>query len=659
MSFLYPSLLWALFALLIPIAVHLFNFRRHKREYFSNTALLRTIHQENIRTHRLKHLVALLLRCLFIAALVLAFAFPYPPVSDTGADGEDDVVGIYIDNSVSMRALSDKTSLLDDARESARSLVGQYPPSTRFILLTNSFEMQNEYPMNQEEMLDRLDRMSPDGPPVKMNEVMERFAMLRRYHGFESASLFAYSDFQKNMFHLSGVQPDSTLRVFVVPMSVETVSNISIDTLWLGSPILQTGLANEVHVVVHNRGERDVLGLPVNLVMDDKTVAASTVDVEEGDKAELVMQILPQSTGSIRCSVSLTDYPIVYDDAYHFVMEPRRSLSVVELNSSEKPSALSLIFADDPQFDYVVMNPSRCDLNVLSKAQLVVVNASSEANATLRQALEEDAAGGASVVLFHDEGVIDTNRLTVSDLAVKHAFFDDMILELPQHADLPKVFSHTRLTSDARSTTLIHLANGDPLLTLRKEGKGYVFDFATTLDPQWSTLTDNAIFVPLMLKMALLGGGVGKTSYTIGEDKVLVFNDLNFFGDVDLHLLKHDDAFELIPSFEVRNNRLFVFVDEELQEPGFYDLVLNDSVCHVLAWNDSRLESDMDYNDQMQIKKAFSEAGMEVSAVFEADDFAHHDVAQAIARRSTWWRWFVLLALLAIVGEVAVLRFWK
>ena len=100
----------------------------------------KTIHQENIRTHRLKHLVALLLRCLFIAALVLAFAFPYPPVSDTGADGEDDVVGVYIDNSVSMRALSDKTSLLDEARESARSLVGQYPPSTRFILLTNSFE---------------------------------------------------------------------------------------------------------------------------------------------------------------------------------------------------------------------------------------------------------------------------------------------------------------------------------------------------------------------------------------------------------------------------------------------------------------------------------------------------------------------------------------
>ena len=200
MSFLYPSVLWALTALLIPIAVHLFNLRRHKLEYFSNTELLKTIHQENKRTRRLKHLVALLLRCVFIAALVLAFAFPYRPVAETGAEVEEDVVGVYIDNSMSMKSLSERTTLLDDARESARSLVRQYPPSTRFLLLTNSFEVQNEYPMNQEEMLDQLDRMCPDGPPVKLNEVLDRFAMLRQYHGLDQASLFVYSDFQKTCF---------------------------------------------------------------------------------------------------------------------------------------------------------------------------------------------------------------------------------------------------------------------------------------------------------------------------------------------------------------------------------------------------------------------------------------------------------------------------
>ena len=658
-KFLYPSVLWALTALLIPIAIHLFNLRRHKLEYFSNTELLKTIHQENKRTRRLKHLVALLLRCVFVAALVFAFAFPFHPVSDADLSAEEDVVGVYIDNSMSMKSLSERTTLLDDARESARSLVRQYPPSTRYLLLTNSYEVQNETPMNQEEMLDQLDRMRLDGPPVKMSEVLDRFAMLRRYHGLDKASLFVYSDFQKNMLQLTGVQPDSTLRVYAIPMLANVQSNLSIDTLWLDSPIIQAGLANEVHVVVHNRGDRAVPGVPVNLTMNEKVVAASIVDVEPYSTAELLVQILPETTGSIRCSASLVDFPIAFDDAYHFVVEPRKTLRVVELNSASAPSPVSMVFTDDPQYDYALMNPSRFDLNILSKAQLVVVDAISEINATLRQALEENASEGASVLFFHDEGAVDTNRLAVSDLALRHTFFDDMILEMPQHADLPKVSRHVRLDRDPRAASLIYLANGEPLLTLRQEGRGYVFDMATTFGASWSTLADNALFVPLLLKMALLGSGVGRIAYTLGEDKTLIFNDLDVSGNLNLRIRDHAGDFDAVPAYEMRNNRLCVHLGDALQEAGFYDLVVNDSVRHVLAWNDSRLESDMELFTQEQVEQVFREAGVKIGAVLEASDFARHDLLQAIARKSTLWRWFVLLALLALMGEIAVLRFWK
>ena len=43
----------------------------------------------------------------------------------------------------------------------------------------------------------------------------------------------------------------------------------------------------------------------------------------------------------------------------------------------------------------------------------------------------------------------------------------------------------------------------------------------------------------------------------------------------------------------------------------------------------------------------------------DADEFAGYDLARAMVRRSSQWRWLVLLALLALAGEVAVLRFWK
>ena len=610
MNFLHPSILWALTALLIPIIIHLFNFRRHKLVYFSNTAVLKTIEQESARTKKLKYLVLLFLRCLFIAALVMAFAYPYRPDEVTKINPEEGVVGVYVDNSMSMRALSDKTTLLEDAREEARDLVNGFPPSTRYLLLTNSFEVENEYPMSQEEMLDRLDRMHLEGAPVKLNEVIDRFAMLRKMHGFDKATLVAYSDFQENMLDLTGIAPDTTLLVVAVPMRASSQANISVDTVWLGSPVVQPEMANDLHAVVTNRGDREMKGLPINLNMDGKMVASATVDVEAGGSAEVVMQVVPERAGDIPCAVTLMDYPVTFDDTYRFVIGVKSKLSVVELTVDKQPTPVALVFSDDPQFDYVAMAPNGFDLEVLGQAQLVVVSEASALNETVRGFLLDEAEEGASVVFFHDDGaVIDTNAVPVSDLAVQHAFFNDIIIDLPQHADLPQANRHVRLTPTPGTTTLMHLGNGDPMLVEQPVGKGHVYDFATLLDDRWSNLAENPVFVPLMLKMAFLGGGVGKMAYTLGVDKVP----------------------DELP---------------ELGEAGFYELTQTDSVRHLMAWNDSRLESDLKAADDATIERLFKDAGMEMTASTDT-------------QKSTLWRWLVLLALVAVLGEIAVLRFWK
>lgn len=660
MTFLYPQILWALTALLIPIAVHLFNFRRHKTVYFSNTAVLKTIQQENAKTKKLKYLVVLMLRCLFIAALVLAFAFPYKPDEAARLNMDEDLVGIYLDNSMSMKAQSSKTTLLEDARESVKSLLDKFSPSTRYVLMTNSFEVQNEYPMNRDELRDQLDRMNLDGHPVKLNALVDRFEMLKKLHGYDQASLFMYSDFQNNMFDLSGVRKDSGLRVIAVPMQAEIQSNISIDSVWLSSPVVQVGLSNDIHVLVTNHGEKEMKGLPVNLSVDGRNAASATVDVKGGESAELVMQFMLQEAGYARCNVSLMDYPITFDDSYNFVISIRPTLKVVELNNTADKSDVAMIFAEDPQYDFIKMDPNRFDLSVLSKAQLIVVSEISSINETMRQALLDDAAEGASVVFFHDEGkTVDTNTMSVSDLALHHDFFNDMILDLPQHADLPQVRQHVRLMSAANATALMHLDNGDPLLTMKQAGKGHVFDFATTLDARWSNLADHSLFVPMLLKMALLGGGLERLSYTLGEDNSLPIDDLPLDGLEHLSIDNKDAGFEMMPAHEVRNNRVVLFLQDALPEAGYYELLMRDSVYHVMAWNDSRLESDMAFVGEEEIAKAFKEAGIDLMAVLDADDFAGNDLMEAMARQSSIWKWFVLLALLALAGEVSVLRFWK
>jgi len=667
-------MLWGLFALLIPILIHLFNFRRHKLVYFSNTAVLRSIQQENAKTRKLKYLVTLLLRCMFIAAIVLAFAFPYNPERQINTNSADNLIGIYVDNSMSMKGQSQRTTLIEDARQSARDLVRKLNPSNRYLLMTNSFEIQNEYPMNQEEMLDQLDRMNPDGAPVPMGEVIDRFEMLGKQHGFASSTLFVYSDFQENTFDLTEAKADTAMQVVVVPMVPEFKSNIYIDSVWLASPIVHKGLTNDLTVRVVNQGDKEVKGLPVNFTMNGMMVASTTVDLEKNGTAEVGMQFVVEQNGEQRCTVALTDHPIIFDDTYDFVMSVKPSLSVVELGSEN--SACALLFDDDEQFNYTLMEPSRFDLGAIAQAQLLIVNESAKMNETLQQTLLDAVSEGASLVVFPTASdpksnnylyqklaltlmEADTNSTSVEDLAVQHTFFNDVILDLPQHPDLPKVKQHIRLKSNGMATPLLTLQNGDPLLLTETVGKGQAFVMATALNSNWSDLADNALFVPMMVKMAFMGGKMDKVAYTIGLDKMLTLSDMNLDGDHRFLFANADRSFELMPASEIRNGKVYLYLNDNLPSAGFYQLLVNDTLDRTTAWNESRVESRMDFVARDAIEPTFKKAGFNVAAVLDTSDFATADLVEAMAHQSSQWKWFVMMALLALLGEVAVLRFWK
>jgi Na+/H+ antiporter NhaD/arsenite permease-like protein len=81
MIFAQPLFLIALTALAIPVIIHLFNFRRYKKIYFTNVKFIAEIKQETKKQSQLKHLLILLARLLAITCLVMVFAQPYLPSS--------------------------------------------------------------------------------------------------------------------------------------------------------------------------------------------------------------------------------------------------------------------------------------------------------------------------------------------------------------------------------------------------------------------------------------------------------------------------------------------------------------------------------------------------------------------------------------------------
>ena len=113
MQFLFPNVLWGLFALSIPLIVHLFNFRRTKKIFFSNVALLKAVETKSSAFRKLKRWLILASRMLFLFFLILAFA---QPVKNNGVDLKNlkslGINGIYLDNSMSMQNTTESKRFL-------------------------------------------------------------------------------------------------------------------------------------------------------------------------------------------------------------------------------------------------------------------------------------------------------------------------------------------------------------------------------------------------------------------------------------------------------------------------------------------------------------------------------------------------------------------
>lgn len=691
MSFLYPNMLWWLFALAIPIIIHLFNFRRHKIVYFSNTATLKTIEQENAKTKKLKYIIALIMRMLFVVGLVFAFAYPYNPEQKLKTDDADNLVAVYIDNSMSMHSQSSEISLIEDARTSARALVSSISPSQRFVLLTNSRQPDNEYPMNRDEMLMSIDAMQTEASPLMFNNLYENLQMIMKRNGFKSASLFMYSDFQENMMNMDGLVADSSIQIVVMPLASDYQQNIYIDTVWLSSPILQKGLANEINVRIVNESAKDINGLPVNFEIDGKSVAFNTIDIPANGKNELAMQFIIDNhdyvhgtdaihrVSSSTAAVSINDYPITFDDTYNFILNVRPIIKIVELTSDDSDvktrliaslpaSPIATLFENDSLFDYHNVNPRRIDQQYLADCQMVIIDGDANLNETMWQTIIDFAKDGGSVVVFPSENSENSNvfeisndTLSISIISSQHPFFSDIFVSIPNNADLPKVYKHYQINKKRfhNTLTLISLQNGISFFTLSKIGSGNIFCFASQLGKDWTNFADNSLFVPIMYKIAMLGGQMSRLSYTLGVDKDIVINDLTAFSEGDIRIRDNQGNFEMIPMVDMRNNRALIRLYDELPGAGFYTVNKGDEVIETIAWNDNRKESKMKFLDREEVDKLLKDNGLNVLAVMKADEIHSDDVIEMMVRRSMLWKSFILLSLISLLIEILILRFWK
>ena len=137
MQFKHPEILYALFLLLIPILVHLFQLRKFEKVPFTNVQFLKKIVLQTRKSSKLKKFLVLLTRLLLFATIILAFAQPY--LSKVSNNNQLNTY-IYLDNSLSMQVKGKNGELL---KRAIQDIIEVTKNSTNISLYTNGNKWTN------------------------------------------------------------------------------------------------------------------------------------------------------------------------------------------------------------------------------------------------------------------------------------------------------------------------------------------------------------------------------------------------------------------------------------------------------------------------------------------------------------------------------------
>ncbi|HEX6889560.1 MAG TPA: VWA domain-containing protein, partial [Chryseolinea sp.] len=330
MTFLYPTFLWALTALSIPVIIHLFNFRKTTRIYFSNTRFLKQIKEATTAKRRLKHYLILASRLLFLFFLIITFCQPVIPAEEQ-LSGNPDVV-LYLDNSQSMSAqMDDKTRGLDAAIGFAQSIADVFPPETRYKLITNDFSPFSNTFKTKPEVLDLLTQIRLSPVSRTLDEVLDK---IQQDKGLKQQEIFWISDLQKSTLGNISSTVDSSAKLHLVPIQYGQQSNVFVDSAYLENPFSTGGGKNVLHVKIRNDGKREVTQLNLKLSLNDIQAGTSAIDIPQGGVTEAEFDLASSLSGLNTAKISFNDFPVSFDNEFYLAVNFTSKIRVLEIKST-------------------------------------------------------------------------------------------------------------------------------------------------------------------------------------------------------------------------------------------------------------------------------------------------------------------------------------
>lgn len=640
MQFKHPELLYALLLLIIPIIVHLFQLRRFQKVPFTNVQFLKNVILQTRKSSRLKKWLILCTRLLLLAAIIIAFAQPY--WSNLQSASVETETVIYLDNSFSMQAKGDKGELL---KRAAQDIISTLDESDKITVFTNSSVFINT---SKKSLTNDLLQLEYSSTQLDYEAVVLKGKRLFKKEGASLKNLVLLSDFQQQDKDFS-IDSDSLVSINLVPLRPVSPNNISVDSLYISKTNANT---TEITVILKQHGNT-ADDISISLFSDDNLIAKTSVNQSNGFEGILTVPSGEELNGKI----TIEDGQLSFDNTLYFNISQRSKINVLSINSADD-NFLKRVYSKD-EFNYTAVDLSQLNYNDINAQDLIVLNEIDNIPLALINVLNAFIENGNYILIIPSEDItipsynqlftkfgnikidsLNNTEKKLTEINFSHPIYSDVFDATVSNFQYPKVNMFYELASNGSS--ILKFEDGKSFL-LQNNG---LFVFTAALNLENSNFINSPLIVPTLYNIGRQSLQLPILYYTIGKENKF---DINTAMQQDDILKIEANGSEIIPLQRTFSNKVTITTNETPEIASTYAITNNSEVLEYISYNYDRKESNLSYMDLSNISNA--KLNNSIPQVI--------NTIKSTANVNELWKWFVIFALMLLIIEMLILKYFK
>ena len=530
MSFLFPTVLWGLIGLSIPLIIHLFNLRKSKTLEFSSIKHIQALEKKNIKKIKIIQWILILLRMGIIAALILMLSGPlFVNESIWIPSEEESVAVIIIDNSASMSVTNNQQSFLDQSKKKIPEILSSFGGLVNLNVFktTPPNEIYSgivEKGMNlQYQNWQIAESYGKDNLWTLVDSLLSSIDL-----SLPNKECFILSDFQS--IPPKNFKDKYTDWKFYALTSNELSNNVGIKNI---SSINQIKTPNDLlrlNTNIENMGKNEIRSLPVELYLNNERVGQIVSNFKTKTSKDFSFQVYPGKSGVIKGKIEIPPDDFILDNKQTFELNIPEQISCKVIANSENglfiiKTALQSINGGAEFLDLELKLKDEIETIYLEETDVLILEDPLIIKPSAIESIKRFLNQGGNILWFAGQNFENINKqvsnnlllpdyknkiyldnesyLTVKVVDRKNPLLQDFNIRNLE-SSLPKIFTYNSVNLKKGHYSILDLNNNDPFLVNIPFYSSQIYFFTSPLDLKWNDFAIKGLLIPLIHRLLIL-----------------------------------------------------------------------------------------------------------------------------------------------------------